>query len=149
MTPERRTVIYLGLIFISGLLLGGTLMNFAEHYWLHAHPASEYDISQHRLVAQQMSQRLHLSADQQTQVDNVLQQTLGEYQQLEHRLEPQFDQVRERERQSLRALLTPQQRLDFDRIVLKVDQEYPTNERPAVFAPVPCQSAAPPARRPK
>jgi hypothetical protein len=139
---DRRTATFLGLIFISGLLLGGTLMNLAEHYWLHAHPASEYDIRQHRLIAAKMSQRLHLSAQQQDQVDAVLRQTVGQYQALEHRLAPQFDQVRQQDRDHLRAILDPQQRQDFDRLVQEVDAQYPINERPAILSPAPCDQAA-------
>lgn len=139
MSPDRRTSTYLVLIFVSGLCLGGMLMNIAEHYWLHAHPASEYDIRQHRLIAQRMAQRLNLTASQQDQVDGVLQQTLAQYQALEQRLQPLFDQVRSKDRADLRAILTPQQRNEFDHIVSQVDAEYPINERPAVLSPVPCE----------
>ncbi|HVA64610.1 MAG TPA: hypothetical protein VNF74_12865 [Terriglobales bacterium] len=141
MGADRRTSIYVGLIFVSGLLLGGTLMNLAEHYWLHAHSANEYDIRQHRLIAAKMSQRLQLSAQQQSAVDGILQQTLGQYLQLEQRLAPQFDQLRQQDRDHLRAILTPQQRVEFDRIVREVDAEYPLNERPAVLSAVPCEGA--------
>jgi len=141
MGADRRTSIYVGLIFVSGLLLGGTLMNLAEHYWLHAHSANEYDIRQHRLIAAKMSQRLQLSAQQQSAVDGILQQTLGQYLQLEQRLAPQFDQLRQQDRDHLRAILNPQQRVEFDRIVREVDAEYPLNERPAVLSAVPCEGA--------
>lgn len=142
MSPDRRTVFYVAFIFVSGLLLGGTLMNLAEHYWLHAHAANEYDISQHRIIAQQMSQRLHLSLAQQKQVDAILQETVGQYEVLEYHLAPQFDAVRQRDRARLRAILNQQQRLDFDRIVSDVDAKYPLNERPAVLSPVPCDITA-------
>lgn len=144
MTPERRTVFYVALIFISGLLLGGTMMNLAEHYLLHAHAANEYDIRQHLIIAQQMSQRLHLNPEQQKQVDDVLQETVGQYQQLEQHLAPQFDQVRQRDRDHLRAILNPVQRVDFDRIVAEVDAKYPLNERPAVLSAVPCEASSHP-----
>ncbi|MGH9415064.1 MAG: hypothetical protein ACRD01_00395 [Terriglobales bacterium] len=139
MVADRRPAIYVALIFVSGLLLGATAMNLAEHYWLHAHAANEYDIRQHRLVAQRMKERLHLSDDQQKSVDTVLQQTVAQYQQLEQRLAPQFDQIRQQDRAQLRSLLTPVQRADFDKIVTEVDAEYPINERPAVLSPVPCE----------
>lgn len=142
MGTERRAAAYLGLIFVSGLLLGGTLMNLAEHYWLHAHAANEYDIRQHRIIASRMGERLHLTPQQEQQVDEVLQQTVGQYQQLEIKLRPQFDQVRQADRTQLRAILDPAQRQEFDRIVSEVDAEYPINERPAVLSPVPCESGA-------
>ncbi|HXE30396.1 MAG TPA: hypothetical protein VN515_01205 [Terriglobales bacterium] len=142
MSSDRRTLVYVLLIFVSGALVGGTLMNMAEHYLLHAHPANEYDIRQHRLIAQQMSQRLHLDPMQQKQVDTVLQETLGQYQDLELHLAPQFDQLRQRDRDHLRAILNPRQRVEFDKIVAEVDEKYPLNERPAVLSPVPCESTA-------
>jgi len=139
---ERRTVWFVALIFCSGLLLGGTLMNLAEHYWLHAHAANEYDISQHRVIASEMSKRLRLNPEQQVQTDAILQDTVGQYQNLEAKLSPQFDQVREQDRQRLRAILTPQQRTEFDKIVREVDAEYPLNERPAVLPAAPCGSGS-------
>ncbi len=142
MNSERRAVTYVALIFISGLLLGATAMNFIEHYVLHAETANEYDIREHREVAKEMAQLLHLSNQQRRQVDTILQQTVGQYQQLEQRLAPQFDQLRQHDRQRLRAILTPEQRTKFDQIVARVDAKYPLNERPAVLSPVPCEKPA-------
>ncbi len=139
MNSERRAVTYVGLIFVSGLLLGATAMNFVEHYVLHAETASEYDIREHREVAKDMAKLLNLSSQQRQQVDTILQQTVGQYQQLEQRLAPQFDQLRQRDRARLRSILTPGQRVKFDQIVARVDAKYPLNERPAVLSPVPCE----------
>ncbi|MGH9468044.1 MAG: hypothetical protein ACRD1Y_11890 [Terriglobales bacterium] len=140
--PTRRATTFVVLIFVSGLLLGGTFMNLAEHYWLHAHPHSEYDIRQHRLIAEKMGRRLHLTPAQVTQVDGVLRDTIGRYQKLEVQLAPQFDALRLRDRNQLRAVLNPAQRREFDRIVQHVDSKYPINERPAVLSPVPCDTTA-------
>ncbi len=146
---NRRATTFIALIFVSGLLLGGTCMNLVEHYWMHQHPLSEYDIRQHRLIAAEMGRRLHLSNQQEAQVDQVLRYTIGSYHQLELRLAPQFDAVRQRDRDQLRAILNPSQRRHFDAIVRHVDAEYPINERPAVLSPVPCESAANAADTPK
>lgn len=140
MSPERRTYFYVGLIFVSGLLLGATFMNLAEHYVLHHHAANEYDIRQHRKIAARMGQRLHLSSEQERQVDQVLQDTVQQYQELERHLAPQFDEVRQGDRARLRAILTPVQRVEFDNLVRKVDAEYPIDERPAALSPVPCRT---------
>ncbi|MGH9412448.1 MAG: hypothetical protein ACRD0Y_01790 [Terriglobales bacterium] len=139
---NRRATTFVVLIFVSGLLLGGTFMNLVEHYWLHAHPLSEYDIRQHRKIATEMGRRLHLTPLQVTQVDAVLRETIGRYQKLQTSLAPQFDALRLRDRDQLRALLNPEQRREFDEIVHHVDSEYPINERPAVLSPVPCEAAA-------
>jgi hypothetical protein len=130
MNAERRTIYYVAIIFISGMLAGGTLMNLAEHYWLHAAQSREYDIRQHKLVAQEMRHRLNLTPAQQQQVDRILQQAVGNYLNLERRLAPQYDQVRQQGRAELRSVLNPAQRRTFDDIVKEVDAQYPVNERP-------------------
>ncbi|TAN21803.1 MAG: hypothetical protein EPN33_09065 [Acidobacteria bacterium] len=141
---DRRTTTFIALLFVSGLLLGGTFMNLAEHYWFHMHPHNEYDIRQHRKIATEMGRRLHLTPLQVTEVDAVLRDTIGRYQKLETQLAPQFDALRQRDRAQLRDLLTPAQQLEFDKIVRHADTEYPINERPAVLSPVPCESASNP-----
>lgn len=141
MNAERRTIYYVAVIFISGMLAGGTLMNLAEHYWLHAAQTREYDIRQHKLVAQEMRNRLNLTPEQQQQVDRILQRAVGNYLTLEGRLAPQFDQVRQQGRAQLRAVLNPQQRKAFDQIVKEVDAQYPVNERP-LSMDAPCLQSA-------
>lgn len=133
MNPDRRTIYYVAVIFLSGALTGGTLMNLAEHYWLHAAQEREYDIRQHKLVAAEMRQRLHLTPGQQKQVDRILQQAVVNYQSLERRLAPQFDQVRQAGREQLRSILNQNQRQQFDQIVKEVDTQYPLNERPVAL----------------
>lgn len=140
MSPDRRTTLYVVLIFVSGLLVGGTLMNLAEHYWLHAHPREEYDIRQHRRIAADMRERLNLTPAQQAQVDQILQQTVRDYQSVQTAVEPRYDDVRAEGRARLRAILTPQQRAAFDAIVRRVDHEFPIDQRPASL-PTPCPVA--------
>lgn len=137
MSAGNRTTLFVSLIFVSGLLVGGTLMNVAEHFWLHAHPREEYDIRDHQRIAAEMRQRLNLSADQQRKVDQILQQTVRDYQAVQNEVEPRYDQVRAAGRARLRAILDPQQRTAFDAIVARVDREYPVDQRPASI-PTPC-----------
>lgn len=137
MSADRRITFFVSLIFVSGLLVGGTLMNLAEHYWLHAHPREEYDIRQHRRIASEMRSRLHLTQAQQQQLDQILQQTVRDYQAVQNDVEPRYDQVRAEGRARLRAILNPAQRSAFDAIVARVDREYPRDQRPASI-PTPC-----------
>jgi hypothetical protein len=129
MTASRSSLAYLALVFLSGLLIGGTVMNLAEHLWLHAHPREERDIRQHHLIAAEMGRRLKLTDAQTQQVDQILQQTVEQYDALEQNVRPQFDQIRRQNRERLRSILNPEQRAEFDRIVEEVDARYPINER--------------------
>lgn len=143
MTGERRAAVYVGLIFVSGLLLGGTLMNLAEHFWLHPRTDAEYDLRQHAKVAAQMAAQLNLSEQQTAAVDRVLQQVVLNYEQLEQQLAPQFDAIRQQGRDHVRALLTESQRHAYDQLVQRVDMHYPAGTMPAAV-PDPCGVLAAP-----
>ncbi|MGH9534818.1 MAG: hypothetical protein ACRD2E_08170, partial [Terriglobales bacterium] len=101
----NRAALYIGMIFLSGLLVGGTLMNLAEHDWLHAEPRNEYDITDYARVGALMQQRLGLSATQRQEVDQILVRTVRRYRDVERNVEPRFDAVRAEGRARLRALL--------------------------------------------
>ncbi len=143
MSADRQTISYLALVFVTGVLVGGTMMNFAEHRILHHHPVEEYDIRQHRIIVQQMGERLSLTPDQKAQVDAILQDAVREYQQIDDEMEPRLDQVREQGRERLRAVLNDQQRAEFEKIVRQVDMQYPRNIRPATI-PAPANTATAP-----
>lgn len=144
MTPERRAAVFLGLIFTSGVFLGGTAMNLAEHFWLHPRTDVEYDLRQHAQVADQMRSRLHLTPQQTAQVDLALQRAVRSYEALELRMAPEFDQIRQQGRNDVRTVLNDQQRQAFDQLVRQVDLQYPAAAQPAVL-PDPCHVLAAPA----
>lgn len=139
---KARNVLYLVLIFACGLLIGATAMDLAEHTWLHKIPRSEVDIRQHRRIAREMARRLGLSAEQQTAVDRILRHTVHAYLLIEKQVSPQFTAVRARGRQQIRAILTPEQRIQFDQMVAQIDRREPAIERsPAIPQTIPMQSA--------
>jgi len=143
MSADRQTLSYLALVFVTGVLVGGTLMNFAEHRILHHHLTEEYDIRQHRIIVQEMGQRLSLTPAQKEQVDAILQDAVREYQQIDDEMEPRLEQVREQGRERLRGVLNDQQRLEFERIVHQVDLQYPRNIRPATIPALPQKASTP------
>ncbi len=139
---KTRNIIYLLVIFACGLLIGATLMDLAEHNWLHKIPRSEVDIRQHRRIAREMAKRLDLNPAQQAAVDRILRHTVHAYLLIEKQVSPQFAAVRERGRQQIRAILTPAQRMQFDQMVAQIDQREPSIERsPAIPQTIPMQPA--------
>ncbi len=139
---KARNVLYLVLIFACGLLIGATIMDLAEHSWLHAIPRSEVDIRQHRRIAREMARRLDLSPQQQAAVDRILRHTVHAYLLIEKQVSPQFAAVRARGRRQIRAILTPAQRTKFDRMVAQIDQREPSIERsPAIPQTIPMRQA--------
>ncbi len=141
MNTRTRTFIYIALIFASGLLIGATLMNVAEHHWLHAESRTEIDISHHRQIARRMKARLNLSLAQQRQVDRILRQTVASYLRVENEMKPQFELIRSQGRERMRSIMNPQQRARFDQIVKQVDAKYPNIMR-SPFVPLDGSSQA-------
>ncbi len=128
MSLRVRTTVYIALIFLSGALIGATLMNLAEHDWLHAESRTEIDIRHHREIAREMSKRLNLSQAQQQQVNRILQQTIQAYLQVESSVAPRYAYIRAQGRAHMRSILNPDQRRQFDQIVRSVDERYPQLE---------------------
>ena len=143
MVANARATIYVCLVFATGLVLGATGVVLAEHTGLRHTAEAEYDLSQHREVAQRLTDQLHLSDGQHQQVDQILQDTLQHYRDLQGRLEPQYDAIRDADRARLLAVLTPDQRIAFDRLAHDADLRYPANVRPEVLAGDPCNGATP------
>ncbi|MGH9507141.1 MAG: hypothetical protein ACRD13_09485 [Terriglobales bacterium] len=137
-----RAGLYVAMIFLSGLLVGGTLMNLAEHDWFHVEQRNEYDITDHARVAAEMQRRLDLTEQQRQEVNQILMRTVRRYRQVELDVEPRFDAVRAQGRAQLRAILSDPQRVTFDHIVRQVDARYPMDERPASI-PTPCPMPIP------
>ena len=130
---SRRAAVYIGLLFLSGVLLGAVVTNVVEQDWLHHMERPEVDIRQHQIIAQHLAKKLKLSSQQETKVDQVLQGVVRNYATLETQLAPRYDQVREQGREQLRAIFNPQQRAEFDVMVKHFDARYRLNGPPGVM----------------
>jgi len=79
----------------------------------------------------QLTEAVGLQAGQMGELNSVLDQTREEFIALRTRLQPQFDEVRERARERIRGILTAEQQPRFEAFVRRWDEERRAQERAA------------------
>lgn len=122
MRSNVRAVSYLVLVFLLGALIGtvGT-------YW--ANSAGWVNVSANERRSKRpssvewLSKELSLSADQQQQLANILDQTAAGYRAIRERVRPEYDNVRQEGRTKIRAILTEEQRARFEELVRRSDEK--------------------------
>jgi hypothetical protein len=120
---SRKAIGLLILVFVLGIAFGGvgmTLFNSRVYGDLRK-PAPQPPTSA-RAVAR-INQDLNLSADQQKQLGDILNNMMAGYNNIRQQMTPQFDQVREQGRNQIRQILTPEQRPKFEEYLQKVDED--------------------------
>lgn len=70
-----------------------------------------------------LTQRLNLSAAQQTQLSAILRETRASFDALRQQMDPQFEQVRLQNRERLRTIVTPEQRPVLESFFQMRDEE--------------------------
>jgi hypothetical protein len=66
---------------------------------------------------------LNLNADQQGQIQAILNGMRAHYAALHEKLDPEYEQVRQQGREQIRQLLTPEQRPKFEDLLRQIDED--------------------------
>ncbi len=112
-TPARRkAAIWVAIVFLLGTAVGGMIGYSYAHRSVAAAnaPLPEPVRRAHRV--EQMTQELGLTSDQAKQLDAILMQWHAE-----------VEQLRQRGRNQIRAILTPEQKPKFEEFLTKLDAE--------------------------
>ncbi|HKV60374.1 MAG TPA: hypothetical protein VJO16_00550 [Candidatus Acidoferrum sp.] len=131
---SRKAVGLVVALFVLGIALGGV----GAHLW-DAHVLAS---QRHPSIVQQLKDELQLSPDQAKQVDAVLNEDRTKFRALDTQRhaewdpkyavldtqrhaewDPKFDQVRQQGRNSIRAILTAEQRPKFEAFLKRLDEE--------------------------
>ena len=97
------------LIFVVGFAAGALALNVYKRWGRTGEPLSR----QERFG--RMLDRLNLSAEQKTQVQQILSDTRGQLQTLRKESEPRFDEIRRQADERLQKVLTPEQWQQFQK----------------------------------
>jgi Spy/CpxP family protein refolding chaperone len=122
-STKRAAFWWVFVVFVLGLALGGVggyalmhhRMTFPEG------PHSEGDRRAH--IVRRLTRELNLTADQQAQLGQIVDQLLARYKAIHDQTVPQNDAARQQARDAIRAVLTPEQRQKFEAFLLRLDEE--------------------------
>jgi Spy/CpxP family protein refolding chaperone len=118
--PKRLALLYLGLVFLAGSVLGAALYRFyaTEFASAEVRPApTPQDYRQH--LISKFTKELNLRPEQVAQLDPILDAIDGQYSQYREDIEPGFDAIRAERARRIMALLDPDQQAAYQKILDK------------------------------
>ena len=123
MSASQKAGLWVGVVFLLGVGLGGVAGFSYEHHLVSAAstPLPEPVRRAHRV--EELTQALSLTNAQSQQVDVILLQRHTEAKALHDQSDAQLEQIRQRGREQIRAVLTPDQKPKFEQFLANLDQQ--------------------------
>src|SRR5262252_4202651 len=128
MNPETRQKarLWLALVFILGAAIGGVFGYSFAHRSYAATQAPAATLSEPERRAKrvaEMTKEVGLTPEQSKQIDQIIHQAHDEMKTIHEKSDADVDVVRQRAREQMRSLLTPDQRPKFEAMVERWNQE--------------------------
>ncbi len=119
----RKAALWVGAVFVLGAALGGVLGYLTAHHAASAanQPLSEPERRARRV--EQLTRDLSLTPTQSQQLDAILKERHAESKAIHDQTDLQIDQVRQKGRDQIRAILTPEQKPKFEEFLKHLDEE--------------------------
>ena len=125
-SATRKAALWVGVIFLLGAALGGTLGYVFAHR-VSAAPAQLTDAERRAQKVQRLTQELSLTPEQQKQLDTIMISVQAQYKAIHQSTEPQINEARQKGRGQVRAILTPEQKPKFEEFLRRLDEERKKN----------------------
>ena len=127
MSTTRKAALWVGVVFLLGAALGGVIGYSYEHHLVSAASTPLPEPVRRAQRVEQLTQLLNLTSAQSQQVDAILLQKHGEAKALHDQTDAQFEQIRQKGRDQLRAVLTPEQKPKFEEFLKNLDEQRKRN----------------------
>jgi len=123
----RKAALWVGAVFLLGAALGGVLGYLTAHHSASAAntPLSEPERRARRV--EQMTRELSLTPAQSQQLDGILKERHAESKAIHDQTDEQIERVRNKGRDQVRAILTPEQMPKFEEFLKRLDEERKRN----------------------
>lgn len=126
---KQRAALWVAVVFLLGASLGGVV----GYIFAHRSVSASVVLTPQQRRAQkveELTREANLTPDQRQQLDTILTQLHGEYKALHEQSDAQIDQARQKSRNEIRAILTPEQKPIFEEFLRKMDDERKRNMPP-------------------
>ena len=125
-SATQKAALWVAVVFLLGAALGGTLGYVFAHRVIAA-PPQLTDAEKRAQKVQRLTQELNLSLEQQKQLDAIMTSVQAQYKAIHQSTDPQIDQARQKGREQIRAILTPEQKPKFEEFLKRLDEERKRN----------------------
>jgi Spy/CpxP family protein refolding chaperone len=128
-SAKQRAALWVAVVFLLGVSLGGVVGYIFAHRSVSAN--AQLTAAERRAhKVEELTRVAGLTPEQQQQLDAILTQVHSEYKAVKEQSEAQIDQARQKGRNQIRAILTPEQRPKFEEFLKKMDEERKRNAPP-------------------
>jgi hypothetical protein len=119
---NRKAVLLVLVVFVLGIALGAVGTYVVTSRVLAARPQTAVVHTTANTVAT-LTKDLNLNPDQQKQILGVLNDTRSRYDAIHQEVDPEYEKVRQEGRERIRELLTAEQRLKFEDVLRRIDED--------------------------
>jgi Spy/CpxP family protein refolding chaperone len=130
-SAKQKAALWVAVVFILGAALGGVFGYFYGHR--SSVSAANPPLSEPERRAQrvdQLTRELGLTSEQRQQLDSTLSQLHAQYKAIHDQSDAQMTDARQKGRDQIRALLTPEQKPKFEEFLKRLDEERKRNAPP-------------------
>jgi Spy/CpxP family protein refolding chaperone len=126
----RKAALWVGAVFLLGAALGGVLGYLFAHRPVSAanQPLSEAERRAKKTA--ELKSELALTPQQSQQLDAILEHWHSETKTIRDQTEAQIEAIRQKGRNEIRAILTPEQQPKFQELLKRFDEERKRNGPP-------------------
>ena len=126
-SASRKAALWVGIVFLLGAALGGTLGYSYAHHLVSAASTPMPEPARRAQRVKQLTELLNLTSDQIQQVDTILLQKHTEAKAVHDQADAQLDQVHQKGRDDIRAILSPEQKPKFEEFLKNLDDQRKRN----------------------
>lgn len=127
-SAKRKAAFWVAIVFLLGAALGGVL-GYVFTYRSYAAQATQQlsdQAKRHQRVVE-LTEQLHLTSAQAQQLDTIISGMQVEFKAIRKQVDPQIEDARQRGRNQVRAILTPEQKPGFEEFLRRMDEERKKN----------------------
>jgi Spy/CpxP family protein refolding chaperone len=124
-SATRKAALWVGVVFLLGAALGGVLgYGFAHHPVAAASaPPSQPEPVRRAQRVQELTHDLGLTSAQAQEVDSILLKHHAEAKNVHDQSDAQLEQIRQKGRDQIRAVLTTEQKPKFEEFLKNLDEQ--------------------------
>ncbi|MGC2527874.1 MAG: hypothetical protein WA639_09005 [Candidatus Acidiferrum sp.] len=130
-SAKLKAGVWVAVVFLIGAALGGVFGYFYGHRSIvSASNPSMSEPARRAKRVEQLTQELNLTSAQSQQLDVILSQLHTEYKAIHDQSDAQTNATRQKGRDQIRAILTPEQKPKFEEFLKRMDEERRRNTPP-------------------
>lgn len=123
-TPaSRKAALWVGVVFLLGAIAGGMFGYGYAHRQVAAASAPMSEPERRAKWVARLTQELGLTSDQAKELDSIVLEWHGKVKAIHDQSEAQMEQLRQKGRDEIRAILMPEQKPKFEEFLRKLDEQ--------------------------